>query len=219
LALIPFWVRLSRIRDGFSEIWLTHHVSGFNRGRNNRTNTYSAILEANKRASQNIVAIELGNEPDRKLTLDVTRCVVLSCSKLIGYLIVYLMWEQPIATAPWNETQEGQDNANWAQGFIDIWPGNRPILLGGSYAVPIPLQPNWPNTDYLINTAYNETVKSAIKEYSGHLYALSNGTELKGEMTHVRTVQDISTFVPKIATASSVGKTYTLSKQYDNRPR
>ena len=39
---------------------------GFNRGRNNRTNTYSAVLEADKRASGNIEAVELGNEPDRK---------------------------------------------------------------------------------------------------------------------------------------------------------
>lgn len=120
------------------------------------------------------------------------------------------MWKQPIAVEPWNETQEGQSNADWAQGFIDIWPGKQPILVGGSYAIPIPIVPNWPNTDYLITEAYNQTVKDAIKFYNGHLYALSNGTTLEGEMNHVRTVADVSTFVEKIATARSVGKKYYL---------
>lgn len=122
------------------------------------------------------------------------------------------MWKQPIAVSPWNETQEGQSNADWAQGFIDIWPGRLPILLGGSYALPIEYVPDWPNTDYLITTAYNQTVKDAVKVYSGHLYALSNGTTLAGEMNHVRTVEDVSNFVEKIATAKSVGKGYILGK-------
>lgn len=42
--------------------------TGFNRGRDNKSNTFEAILEARKRASNNIYAIELGNEPDRKTT-------------------------------------------------------------------------------------------------------------------------------------------------------
>ncbi|KAK7187721.1 hypothetical protein DPSP01_004558 [Paraphaeosphaeria sporulosa] len=164
-------------------------ILGFNRGRGNKTNTFAAILEARKRASKNIYAIELGNEPD-----------------------LYLMWQQPIAVAPWNETQEGESNADWAQSFLKIWPGKLPILFGPSYAVPIPLSPAWPNTNYLINTVYDQTIKNAMKIYSGHLYALSNGTTLDGEMSHVRTSSDVGTFLSQIASVKVAGRDYVLGE-------
>jgi hypothetical protein len=37
---------------------------GFNRGDNNRSKTFAAVVEAKRRALRNLVAIELGNEPD-----------------------------------------------------------------------------------------------------------------------------------------------------------
>jgi len=165
-------------------------ILGFNRGRNNRTNTFAAVVEADKRAGNDIMAIELGNEPD-----------------------LYLLNQQPVAIAPWTEVEEGRNNADWAQAFLNIWRARKtPILLGGSYAIPIEFMPHWPNTDYLIDSAYNKTIKDAIKYYSGHLYALSNGTTLEEEMNHVRTVADVSTLVEKVNTAKSVGRDYILGE-------
>lgn len=43
---------------------------GFNRGNDNITNTLEAVMEAKARAGQNLGAIELGNEPDRKWTIN-----------------------------------------------------------------------------------------------------------------------------------------------------
>ena len=37
---------------------------GFNRGDNNRTNTYLAVVDAKERALSHLWAVELGNEPD-----------------------------------------------------------------------------------------------------------------------------------------------------------
>lgn len=125
---------------------------------------------------------------------------------------MYLTWQQPIAIAPWNESQEGNSNADWAQSFIDIWPDKEPILFGPSYAVPIPLSPAWPNTNYLLNEVYNQSIKDVMKIYSGHLYALSNGTELGSEMSHSRTASDVSTFSSQITSASAAGRDYVLGK-------
>lgn len=74
----------------------------------------------------------------------------------------------------------------------------------------MPLQPNWPDTDYLINNAYNETIKAATKVYNTHLYALSNETSLELEMNHAKTVADLSHFIGKIKTAKSVGRPYII---------
>lgn len=40
---------------------------GFNRGDNNQTNVYEAVLDSKARVMEHLWAIELGNEPDRKL--------------------------------------------------------------------------------------------------------------------------------------------------------
>lgn len=120
--------------------------------------------------------------------------------------VYYVIWQKPVAVPPWNESQEGADNADWAQDFINIYKPERPILSGGGYAVPITLQPGWPNTNYLIAEAYNETIKKYTKFYNGHLYALSNSTILAEEMAHSKTVADLSHFEDKIALAHSDGR-------------
>lgn len=124
----------------------------------------------------------------------------------------YKYWQYPIAQAPWNETQEGSDAADWAQDFINHWKGSLPILAGGGYAIPFEIEPGWPNLPYLVNEAYNQTVKAATKVYNGHLYAFSNATEdgLDTEMAHQRTVDDLN-LLP-ISTAKSVGRPYIIGK-------
>ncbi|OKO98752.1 hypothetical protein PENSUB_9003 [Penicillium subrubescens] len=69
----------------------------------------------------------------------------------------YLWQNKADAVIPWNASQEGADAANWAQGFIDAWKSPLPILTAGSYAVSCANYNEWPNTDYLIDTAYNDT--------------------------------------------------------------
>ena len=123
---------------------------------------------------------------------------------------VYLFDEKPDAVSPWNASQEGSDNAEWAQSFVNIWEGPLPILAAGSYALNYAYP--WPSTDYLVEKAYNTTVKNATKVYSGHLYATSNGTSLTADMNHVKTVTDLSVFIEKIATARSIHRPYILGK-------
>ncbi|KUL86952.1 hypothetical protein ZTR_05294 [Talaromyces verruculosus] len=89
-----------------------------------------------------------------------------------------------------------------------------PILTGGSYAVAYDDNPEWPNTDYLINTAYNDTVKAAVLVYVGHLYAAPPGNNtLATEMNHAKTVSDLAVFADRIATAASVNRSFILGTQ------
>ncbi|KAL4767147.1 hypothetical protein BDW60DRAFT_220775 [Aspergillus nidulans var. acristatus] len=163
---------------------------GFNRGDNNRSNTFTAVVEAKKRALTNLAAIELGNEPD-----------------------VYNMWNKTIVVPPWNASQEGASAADWAQGFINIWERPLPILAAGSYAATIPSMPDWPNIPYLIRMAFNDSVKASVKMYSGHLYAAPpNETDLAGEMGHVKTVADLSVFTESIALSHGEGRPFILGE-------
>ncbi|RBR13263.1 uncharacterized protein FIESC28_08229 [Fusarium coffeatum] len=165
-------------------------ILGLNRGLNNRSKTFAAATMAKSKAPDNIWAIELGNEPD----------------------LFYKYWQYPVAQAPWNETQEGSDAADWAQDFANHWKSPLPILAGGGYAIPFQIEPGWPNLPYLVNEAYNQTVKAATKVYNGHLYAFSNATEdgLGTEMAHQRTVEDLK-LLP-ISTAKSVGSPYIIGE-------
>ncbi|PVH67974.1 glycoside hydrolase family 79 protein [Cadophora sp. DSE1049] len=65
---------------------------GFNRGDDNKTNTYEAVKMAKSKALKHLWAIELGNEPD-------------------VYLVI---WQYPVATSPWNQEQEGANAADTA---------------------------------------------------------------------------------------------------------
>ncbi|KAF3386922.1 hypothetical protein F1880_001326 [Penicillium rolfsii] len=163
---------------------------GFNRGDNNRSNTYRAVLDAKKRVLSHLWAVELGNEPD-----------------------VYLSQSKPDAISPWNASQEGADAADWAQGFMDLWKSPLPILTAGSYAVSFANNPKWPNTDYLINTAYNDSVKAAVKVYCGHLYAAppENNT-LATEMNHAKTVSDLAVFTDRVSVAASINRPFILGE-------
>ncbi|SPO00782.1 uncharacterized protein DNG_03530 [Cephalotrichum gorgonifer] len=166
---------------------------GFNRGDNNRTNTFQAALAAKSKALDYLDLIELGNEPD----------------------LYYYYWGKPVAVAPWNETQEGADAADWAQDFLDTWGTPSPILSGGGYALPgdvMPDMPSWPNLKYLITEAYNESVKAGTKAYCGHLYALSNSTVMAEEMNHSKTVSDLSHFPEYVALSAAEGRKYILGE-------
>ncbi|KAI1859136.1 hypothetical protein JX265_010613 [Neoarthrinium moseri] len=170
--------------------WGAETTLGFNRGDNNFTNTMEAALTAQSRAGEFLLAIELGNEPD----------------------LYYLYWNKPVATAPWNETQEGANAAQWAQAFIDSWDGEQPILSAGVYGVPLSLQPDGPNMIYLVSEAYNETVKAGTKVYCAHAYALSTGTDLQTEMNHIRTASDISQFKDDVALVNSIGRDHIIGE-------
>ncbi|KAJ0426845.1 hypothetical protein BJY00DRAFT_306836 [Aspergillus carlsbadensis] len=165
-------------------------ILGFNRGDNNRSNTFEAVVEAKKRALSNLAAIELGNEPD-----------------------VYNMWNKSIVVPPWNASQEGASAADWAQDFLEVWKQPLPILAAGSYAATIPSRPEWPNIPYLIETAFNDSVKAGVKMYSGHLYAAPpNETDLAGEMNHVKTVADLAVFNESIALSHGEGRPFILGE-------
>lgn len=123
------------------------------------------------------------------------------------------MWNKSIVVPPWNASQEGESAADWAQELINIWEGPLPILTAGSYAVTIPSRPEWPNVPYLIERAFNESVKAGVKAYSGHLYAAPpNETDLAGEMNHAKTVADLSVFKESIALSHAEGRQFILGQ-------
>lgn len=129
------------------------------------------------------------------------------------------MQDKPDAVSPWNASQEGADAADWAQGFIDAWQSPLPILTAGSYAVAYTDNPEWPNTDYLIDTAYNDAVKAAVRVYVGHLYAAPPGNNtLATEMNHAKTVSDLSVYADRVATAASVNRSFILGTQHPLHP-
>jgi hypothetical protein len=87
-----------------------------------------------------------------------------------------------------------------------------PVLAAGGYAIPFPYKENWPNLPYLINEAYNESVKAITKEYNGHLYAFSDASvnDLQHEMQHARVVSDLA-LLP-INEALADGKPYIIGE-------
>ncbi|KAI1306675.1 hypothetical protein F5Y03DRAFT_354160 [Xylaria venustula] len=110
-------------------------------------------------------------------------------------------------------SQEGENQAEWSQAFLDAWGGYEPILSAGNYAVPIELVEAHPNTDYLINTAFNSIVKAGVKAYCTHSYALSGEDAiLPNEMKHSKTVADLGHYADKIATAKSAGRPYIIGE-------
>ncbi|KAF4338066.1 glycoside hydrolase superfamily [Fusarium beomiforme] len=174
----------------FFDLIIMSLLFGFNRGSNNRTNTFAAVLKAKEKVSNYLWAIELGIEPD----------------------LYWKYWHCPVAEAPWNKTQEGENAADWEQDFISHWKSPLPILAGGGYAIPFEIEPDWPNMPYLIEESYNKTVKDATKVYNGHLYAFSNASanDLGVEVKHQRTVDDLN-LLP-ISSAKAVGRPYILGE-------
>lgn len=112
--------------------------------------------------------------------------------------------------APWNETQEGADAADWAQDFLDVWGEPSPILSAGGYAAPFKVMPNWPNIPYLITEAYNASVKAGTKAYCGHLYASTNSSAMAAEMRHNGTVFDLAPFEEHVALSAAEERHYIL---------
>ena len=126
------------------------------------------------------------------------------------FLVYLYIWHKPIATPPWDANQEGADSADWGQYFINRWGSPMPLLYAGSYAVPIPIQPNWPNVTHLIDVSYNQTIKDAVTAYNHHLYALSQNTDLAVEMDHVRTATDLAVFPEYVASSASAGREFYI---------
>ncbi|KAF5601145.1 glycoside hydrolase superfamily [Fusarium pseudocircinatum] len=152
-------------------------ILGFNRGLNNRINTFAAVLKAKEKVANVLEILAI-----------------------------------PSSRSALNETQEGNNAADWAQDFVIHWKSPFPILAGGGYAIPFEIEPDWPNLPYLIESSYNKTVKDATKVYNGHLYAISNATadDLGPEMTHQRVVRDLN-LLP-ITSAKAAGRPYILDE-------
>ncbi|KAL2681419.1 hypothetical protein Neosp_009030 [[Neocosmospora] mangrovei] len=154
---------------------------GLNRGNNGKANSFAAAIKAKSIAGKYLWAVELGNEPD-----------------------LYLGQNKPVATAPWNQSQEASNQADWIESFSDIWKTPLPIVAAGSYATS-----RW-NMGYLINEAFNNSVKSAVKVYSGHLYA--GGNQLSEGMNHAQTSQELSWFADDTADAKQAGRNFILGE-------
>ncbi|KAH6695971.1 hypothetical protein BKA61DRAFT_711299 [Leptodontidium sp. MPI-SDFR-AT-0119] len=163
-------------------------VLGLNRGSNNRSNTFAALQVAKAKVARSLTAIELGNEPD----------------------VYAAIWN--LRPEPWTDVEEAAEQADWAQELINKWKSPLPILSAGVYAVSFQITATWPTTRYLIETAFNSTIKSAVKFYCNHLYTTTEGRPLSDEMNHAATVRSLAPQIDSVAAAASVGNRHIIGE-------
>ncbi|PMD28948.1 glycoside hydrolase family 79 protein [Hyaloscypha variabilis F] len=156
-------------------------VIGLNRGHDNITNTIAAAKVANDRIN-NLLAIELGNEPE-----------------------YYTSDDQPIAinAGTWDPATDAASQDDW-----DILVGSALdqtliIQAGNSNAAP----PTWGAAE-LIATE-NATARSYVHDYAHHNYP---GGTLTSLMSHSNIVSDLAIFTPEVAAAATTGKEYVLGE-------
>ncbi|RDW69914.1 glycoside hydrolase family 79 protein [Coleophoma crateriformis] len=156
-------------------------VVGLNRGHDNVSNTIAAAKVARSQM-QNLLAIELGNEPE-----------------------YYLGASQPVAVnaGSWTPAVDAASQNNW-----DILVGSAlqaPLIIqaGNSNSAP----PTWGAAE-LIATE-NATVKSYVHDYAHHNYP---GGTVQSLMSHSGIVSDMTMFIPDVAAAQGTGKQYVLGE-------
>ena len=146
----------------------------------------------------NLLAIELGNEPE---------CKLLSTPQ--NYHLLYTLdWvsdDQPIAinAATWTPAVDAESQDNW-----DILVGsalNTQLIIqaGNSNSAP----PTWGAAE-LIATE-NATAKSYVYDYAHHNYP---GGTLTALMSHSDIVSNVAIFDADVTAATGVGKEYVLGE-------
>jgi hypothetical protein len=133
----------------------------------------------------------------------------LLISILTRMLVFAATWN--LRPEPWTASEEGSEQADWIQEVITKWKSPLPIISAGVYAASFQVTPTWPTTRYLIDAAFNSTVKAAVKFYCNHLYVPTTGP-LSDEMNHAATVISLAPQIDSVAAAASVGKRHILGR-------
>jgi hypothetical protein len=171
-------------------------LEGLNRGHDNITNTIAAAKVANDRIN-NLLAIELGNEPECTPPLPPQTNSLTKTD--------YTSDDQPIAlnAGTWDPATDAASQDDW-----DILVGSaldRTFIIqaGNSNAAP----PTWGAAE-LIATE-NATARSYVHDYAHHNYP---GGTLTSLMSHANIVSDLAIFTPEVAAAATTGKEYVLGE-------
>jgi len=162
-------------------------VLGLNRGHDNITNTIAAAKVATSSMS-NLLAIELGNEPE-----------------------YWLSDGQEIATNTgiWTPATDAASQDDWDIRVGEALDTTLIIQAGNSNSAP----PTWGAAE-LIATE-NSTVKQYVHDYAHHNYPGGTVTSL---MSHSDIVSNLNTFTADIAAATNAGKEYVLGETNSGKP-
>jgi hypothetical protein len=175
-------------------------VTGLNRGHNNITNTIEAAKVA-KSEMGNLLAIELGNEPECKyLSLSVP-----TNPSLIDTSPDWLSDDQPLAvdSSSWTPAVDAQSQDNWDILVGEALDTTLIIQAGNSNSAP----PTWGAAE-LIATE-NATARSYVHDYAHHNYP---GGTLTALMSHSDIVSNVAIFNADISAATGAGKEYVFGE-------
>lgn len=174
-----------------------------NRGHNNIANTIAAAKVA-KAKMHNLLAIELGNEPECKQNLPIRGFLIRNIS-YTDKILDYPGAGQPVATQypTWNPAIDAQNQDDWDIRVGQALNMHNIIQAGNSNSDP----PTW-GAQELIATE-NDTVRSYVKDYAHHNYPGGTVTSL---MSHAGIVNNMKKFGPDVAAANSVGKEYVYGE-------
>ncbi|KAH6692800.1 hypothetical protein BKA61DRAFT_499534, partial [Leptodontidium sp. MPI-SDFR-AT-0119] len=156
-------------------------VVGLNRGKDDIANTIAAAKVAKDRM-KNLLAIELGNEPE-----------------------YYTKDGQPIAlkAGTWDPPTDANSQNNWILSVGEALSSKNLIQAGNHNEAP----PKW-GAEELIATQ-NTTVKSYVHNYAHHNYP---GGSISGLMSHAGISSNINIFQADLAAAATTGKEYVLGE-------
>jgi len=156
-------------------------VVGLNRGKDDIANTIAAAKVAKDRM-KNLLAIELGNEPE-----------------------YYTKDGQPIAlkAGTWDPPTDAASQNNWILSVGTSLNSKNLIQAGNHNEAP----PKW-GAEELIATQ-NATVKSYVHNYAHHNYP---GGSVSGLMSHAGISSNINIFKADLAAAATTGKEYVLGE-------
>ncbi|KAG4427267.1 hypothetical protein IFR05_017250 [Cadophora sp. M221] len=156
-------------------------VMGLNRGKDDIVNTIAAAKVAKDRM-KNLLAIELGNEPE-----------------------YYTKDGQPIAlkAGTWDPPADAKSQNNWILS-VGTSLSNKSLIQAGNHNE---APPKW-GAEELIATQ-NDTVKSYVHNYAHHNYP---GGSISGLMSHAGISSNMNIFKADIAAAATTGKEYVLGE-------
>ncbi|KAF2145835.1 glycoside hydrolase family 79 protein [Aplosporella prunicola CBS 121167] len=159
---------------------------GLNRGRNNLDNTIAAARAAVS-AMPNLLAIELGNEPE-----------------------YYPKDGQPIAAGTWDPATDAASQANWQLAVggalaSDSTLNTAPPVFEAGNSLESP--DTWGARELI--QAQNESAREWVKSYSHHNYP---GGGIEDLMSHANVVSNVEQFGDDVVAAQDLGWEYVLGE-------
>ena len=162
-------------------------IVGLNRGKDNIANTIAAAQVAKSRMT-NLLAIELGNEPE-----------------------YWAGANQPIVVnngGSWTPAEDAESQNEWGIRVGQALGKTSIIQYGNSNVAP----PTWGAQELIVTM--NATAESYAYDYSHHNYP---GGSLTTLMSHANVVSNMNQFKADVAATVAVGKEYVLGETNSGR--